>query len=125
MLRKLTLNCNLRVFLDEGLRERFVCGLINSSIRRQLLAERTLKLQERTLTLKKAINFAETLESAEVEKKLIKKITADNAFTIEQKSQSCYQCNSNEHLADTCPLKEYVCNTCKMKGHLSKAHLER
>lgn len=90
MLRKLTLNCNLRGFLDEGLRERFVCELINSSIRRQLLAERTLKLQERTLTLQKAIDFAETLESAEVEKKLIKKITAENAFTIEQKSQSCY-----------------------------------
>ena len=42
-------------FLDEGLRERFVCGLINSSISRLLLAERTLKLQERKLTLKKAM----------------------------------------------------------------------
>ena len=59
-LRKLTLNCNFREFLDEALRDRFVCGLINNSTRRRLLAERTL-------TLKTAINFAKTLESAEVE----------------------------------------------------------
>ena len=56
-LRKLTLNCHFKRFLDEVLRDRFVCGLISNSTRRRLLAERTL-------TLKTAINFAETLESA-------------------------------------------------------------
>ena len=34
MLRKLTLNCNFRKFLDEELRDRFVRGLINGSIHR-------------------------------------------------------------------------------------------
>ena len=59
-LRKLTLNCNFREFLDEALRDRFVCRLINSNI-----------LQGLSLTLKTANDLVKTLESAEVETKLI------------------------------------------------------
>ena len=44
----------------EALRDRFVCGIMNSSICQRLLAERTLKL-------KTAINLAKTLINAEVE----------------------------------------------------------
>ena len=116
MLRKLTLNYNFREFLDEALRERFVCGLMNSSVRRRLLAKRTL-------TLKTAIDLAKSLESAEVGVKLINTdIKAENAFNIEQKSRGFYGCNSDQHLANTCSFKEYVCYTCKMKAHLSKAY---
>ena len=97
VLRKLTLNCNFREFLDEALRGRVVCGLINDSIRRRLLAERTL-------TLKMAIDLAKTFESAEVETKLMNtEIKAENAFAIEQKSRRCYRCSSDGHLANTCP----------------------
>ena len=97
------------------LRDRFVCGLINGSIHQQLLAEQAL-------TLKMVIDLGKTLESAEVETKLMNmEIKAENAFAIEQKSRRCYRCNSDGHLANTCPFKKYVCNTCKMKGHLSKA----
>ena len=39
VLRKLTLNYNFKEFLYEALRDRFLCGLINGSIRRRLLAE--------------------------------------------------------------------------------------
>ena len=109
VLWKLTLNCNFREFLHEALRDRFVCGLINGSTHRKLLAKRAL-------TLKMVIDLAKTLESAEVETKLMNtEIKAENAFAIEQKSQRCYRCNSDGHLANTCPFKEYICNTCKMK----------
>ena len=50
--------------LDKSLPDRFARGLMNSSIRQRLLAERTL-------ILKTKIDLAKTLESAEVEKKLI------------------------------------------------------
>ena len=114
-LRKLTLNCNFREFLDEVLQDRIVCGLISNSTRRRLLAERTL-------TLKTAINFAKTLESAEVETQLINPeiIKNEKAFVIKPKIRKCYRCNSVEYLANKCPFKDLVCNTCKIKGHLSK-----
>ena len=80
VLRKFTLNCSFRKFLDKVLRDRFVCGLINGSICRRLL-------EERTLTLKMVVDLAKTLESAEVETKLMNtEIKAENAFAIEQKS---------------------------------------
>ena len=73
--------------------------------------------------LKVAIDLVKTLESTEFEKILINTETkAENAFTIiKQKYLRWYQCNSDEHLANTCPFKMYVCNTCKMKSNLSKA----
>ena len=105
MLQKLTLNCDFREFLDETLRDRFVCVLINGSIGRRLLAEQTL-------TLKIAIDLAKTLERAEAETKLMnREIKAANAFAIKKKSRRCYRCNSDEDLANTYPFKEYVCNT--------------
>ena len=41
-LRKLTLNCDFKDFLDQVLTDRFVCGLQINSILRRLLAERKL-----------------------------------------------------------------------------------
>ena len=38
--KKLTLNCDFKDFVGQALRDRFVCGLQNNSIRRRLLAER-------------------------------------------------------------------------------------
>ena len=92
-LRKLTLNCNFREFLDEALQDRFVCGLISNSTRR-LLAKRTL-------TLKRAINFTQTLESAEVETQLINSeiIKNEKAFVIKQKIQwSILQTNAHSKI---------------------------
>ena len=91
MLRKLTLNCNFRKFLDEELRDRFVRGLINGSIHRWLLGEWTL-------TLKIVIDLAKTLESAEVETKLINAdIKPEKVFAIKAKNSRCYRCNSDEY----------------------------
>ena len=39
-LRKLTLNCDFKVFLGQALRDRFVCGLQSNSIRRTLLPQK-------------------------------------------------------------------------------------
>ena len=104
MLRKLTLNSNFSQFLDDALRERFVCGL------------RKCTLQ----ALKTATDLAKILKSAEDEAKLINRgIKAENVFTIKQKSRICYRCNQDGNLVNTCPAKQYVCITCKMKGHLA------
>ena len=66
-LRKLTLKCGIKNFLDQALRDRFVCGLQNNSIRRRLLAERKL-------TLKLAIELAKTIKNADLETQLFLQI---------------------------------------------------
>ena len=83
MLQKLTLNCKLREFLDEALRYRFVCGINNSSIRRQLLTERTL-------ALKIAIDLAKIFEIAEVETKFVNMEIKAEMYLLLNKNQRCY-----------------------------------
>ena len=59
-LRKLTTHCkfeNTKDFLEESLRDRFVCGLHSESIRKHLF-------KEESLTFTKAMDLAQTLETA-------------------------------------------------------------
>ena len=54
-----------------------------------------------------AIDLAKSLKSTEVETKSMNtQIKAETAFAIEQKSRRYYRCNSDGHLANTCPFKE-------------------
>ncbi|XP_064463364.1 uncharacterized protein LOC135374313 [Ornithodoros turicata] len=57
-LRKLAETCNFGAFLDESLRDRFVCGLQRVEIQRVLFTE------DKNLTFQKAIDKAQALESA-------------------------------------------------------------
>ena len=63
-LRKLTLSCDFKDFLDQAFRDRFVCGLQNNSTRRRLLAKRKLNL-------KSVIELAKTMENANLETQII------------------------------------------------------
>ena len=112
-LRKLTLNCDFKDFLDQALRYRFVCGLQNNSIRRRLLAERKL-------TLKPAIELA--MEHADLETQIISTdIKTENVNAMNNATRKCYRCNSTKHLANVCRFKDAKCNNCHMEGHISKA----
>ena len=114
-LRKLTLNCDFKDFLDQALRYRFVCGLQNNSIRRRLLAERKL-------TLKPAIELAKAMENADLETQIISTdIKTENINTMNNATRKCYRCNSTKHLANVCRFKDAKCNNCHMEGHISKA----
>ena len=57
-LRRLVGRCNFGRYLDEGLRDRFVCGLKNDHIQKGLLAEADLDLG-------KAIKRATAMEAAQ------------------------------------------------------------
>ena len=63
-LRKLTEHCEFGSFLNEALRDKFVCGIQSQNIRKRLIAEKDLKLQ-------KAIQLATGLEEADNQSKLI------------------------------------------------------
>ena len=114
-LRKLTLNCDFKDFLDQALRDRFVCGLQNNSIRWRLLAEKKLML-------KSVIELAKAMENVDLETQIIATdIKTENANTMNNATRKCYRCNSTKHLANVCRFQDAKCNNCHMKGHISKA----
>ena len=114
-LRKLTLNCDFKDFLDQALRDCFVGSLQNNSIQQRLLSERKL-------ILKSAIELANTMENADLEMQIISRdIKTENVNAMNNATRKYYRCNLTKHLANVCCFKDAKSNNCHMKGHISKA----
>ena len=114
-LRKLTLNCDFKDFLDQALRDCFVGSLQKNSIQQRLLSERKL-------ILKSAIELANAMENADLEMQIISTdIKTENINAMNNVTRKCYRCNLTKHLANVCCFKNAKCNNCHMKGHISKA----
>ena len=58
-IRKLSITCKFGAFLDEAIRDRIVCGILNSRCRKRMLVETELDLA-------KAIEFATSTEEVEI-----------------------------------------------------------
>ena len=58
-LRRLSIKCEFGDFLDQALRDRFVCGVRNEALQRKLLTESDL-------TIKRAQELAQSMESADL-----------------------------------------------------------
>ena len=119
-LRQLSETCNFEAFLEQALRDRYVCGLRDDSIRKRLLIEKEL-------TLKKVLEISQCLDSAQTENRLFTKreIKVENSFNMQtelrRKNRRCYRCNDEKHLANTCRFKDAICNKCNTKGHIARA----
>ena len=122
-LRKLASPCEFGDYLNEALRDRFVCGLRSESTQKRLLSEVDL-------TLTKAVSIAQSMEAAESEahtlrseKMAVHKLESEKSsrtiVTLPPK-KACHRCGKNNHSADNCFYKEAICNKCKKKGHLAK-----
>ena len=122
-LRKLTTHCKFeetKDFLQESLRDRFVCGLRSESIRKRLLTE------DQKLTFAKAMELAQSLETAlkDAQLKAAEQIpsgnTAVHKVTSPPKKESCYRCGLTNHKAADCHFKETICHQCGKKGHIKR-----
>ena len=115
-LRKLSLHCEFKEFLNDALRDKFVCGIRDHNIRKRLLVERKLDV-------KSALELAKSLEQSAAESRAMEneRKTSMYAFREQRVVRRCYRCNSTDHLANICKYKDKVCNNCKLKGHLTKA----
>lgn len=132
-LRKLAATCKFGTFLDEALRDRFVCGVKSSDLRDRLLNAAHTKDLTLQLAVEMALSFEVTKDSAQqfaqrsykanvVEKKTpLKHREATEKSTANGKS--CYRCNGNGHRSDECRFKDAECHQCKKKGHIAKACL--
>ena len=121
-LRRLATNCKFGDFLNDALRDRFVCGLGNRATQKSLLFEKDL-------SLKKAVEVAQAAEAAESHaNKLRAGETKETVYRTERtdriqdtrQDRTCYRCGGGSHSASTCRFKETICNECKKRGHLAR-----
>ena len=98
-LRKLSENCEFVEFLEQALRDRFVCGLSSPSIQKRLLSEADL-------TLKKAVEISVSMEMAAKETVKLKSGPAVEIKHVGNKlstaPKECFRCGKTNHTPDFC-----------------------
>ena len=124
-LRRLATNCEFGEYLNEALRGRLVCGLINAATQHRLLTEVNL-------TLAKAVELAQGMEAAEHNARKPKHGDSEQVHRMgsQQRSQGAtkeklkdkpyYRCGGTGHSATTCKFREAVCHKCQRRGHIAK-----
>lgn len=105
---------------EERLRDRFICGLWNSKVRKEVL-----KLPYKSLTLGKVLEVCRAEECSEYNENKLKEPATQNTLHIVQKGNTekkkCSFCGKNWHAkrAD-CPANGMQCKKCNKKGHFKK-----
>ena len=100
-LSRLTQFCDYRTVLNDRLRDRLVCG-VNQN-----------QSEGSSLTLKRALSIAISVESAINQSSLINQYQEQALASREEPTESkpdksCYRCNGN-HKPETCPFKDKEC----------------
>ena len=131
-LKKMSQNCEFGQFLQDALRDRFVCGLRNDHIQKRLLSEDKH-------TFEKALNLSVAMETAakdtqELSKREVKHgvhklalakggsaSSGKNPSSVgtSNSESSCWRCG-RKHSPDQCWFKEEICRKCKTKGHIQR-----
>lgn len=138
-LQRLASKCDFGDYLDEALRDRFVCGVHNEAIQRRLLTESKL-------TFTNAVEIAKSMEAAQSHTQSLKAspATVDQVHaTMSEHSLStsfvtpaprtsahndppplarypCHCCGSNAHMPAECGCKNLQCYKCGKIGHLER-----
>ena len=130
-LKKLASTCKFEGHLNDALRDRFVCGLLNENIQQKLLLETKLTFESActiALNIEMAIKHSKNMVRPSTEvSKISKARNAVNEKNYERsKSQSssyaksCSRCGKKGlHSSENCPAKNWTCFSCNKKGHTS------
>lgn len=121
-LRRLAITCGFGEFLDQALRDRFVCGLRVETVQKSLLTEANL-------TLNRALEIAQAKEAASKNVKGLKGASAgaSSPTTLMQVSgsvdtrdngESCHRCGRRGHDGTVCRFRDAKCLKCGKVGHL-------
>ena len=134
-LRRLSTKCEFEAFLDQALRDRFVCGIRSESVQKKLLTE-----DHKTLTFTKAVELAQSVEAAEEKTKEFKGSTPAIAPPVHRVAsgprrqptrqvpvptatpqKSCYRCGRSNHDEQACRFRRATCHSCGKVGHIASA----
>ena len=121
-LRRLSIKCEFGEFLYQALRDRFVCGVKSESLQKKLLTEADL-------TIKRAQEIGQSMESAERSARDLKVDTTPRMMEPESVNlatstrtpvsrEPCYRCG-RRHDASFCKFKEATCHRCGKQGHIA------
>ena len=127
-LRRLAKNCAFGDFLNDALRDRFLCGLASESIGKD--KKLTLETPSETAT---AMEVAATDSSfmAQTQKtlyeltvcregeKVMQSLTKSKVHVKQEKR--CYRCAKSGHTQDECRFKNSQCYCCGKNGHIKEA----
>ena len=132
-LRWLAVRCKFDAYLQQALRDRFVCGLRSENIQRNLLSEKNLTLaaaESKARELEAAHKSTLALKKDAVSAPLaVGKIMGHSSRAITSSGgphpsggghQECYRCGKKGHTARNCRYRDTECHRCKKKGHLAK-----
>ena len=110
------------------LRDRLVWGVRDASIQKKLLGESELNLM-------KAIQLAQSMETAErnlweIEGGTPKdegknQVTRKNTQGQGNENGNCFPCGNSGRTGATCPFREHVCHRCQKRGHLIRMCKQR
>jgi len=120
-LRRLSIKCEFGDFLDQALRDRFVCGVRTEAIQKKLLTEADL-------TIKRAQEIAQSMESADRSAKdlkgdatprtMTKRVDVTALVRTQEKATTCYHCGRH-HDAKLCKFRDTKCHKCGKTGHIA------
>ena len=126
-LRRLSIKCEFGDFLDQAVRDRFVCGVRSEAIQKRLLAEAGL-------TSARAREIAEGMETADKDAKDLKGASVQTSIVAESvnsatdtthssggprvKPKPCRRCG-RRHDEAQCKFRDATCHKCGKTGHIS------
>ncbi|XP_037501208.1 uncharacterized protein K02A2.6-like [Rhipicephalus sanguineus] len=124
-IRRLAEKCNFGAALERMLRDRIVCGVHDEDVRRHLLTQRKL-------TLEQAECFAISAQEAAENARIMHSTEQGSVNFARQRSRTgkarpkpdlcgqCGRCGNERHAEDECKHLRTVCHRCGKRGHLSR-----
>ena len=119
----------------ESIRDAFISGLSDSNIRRRLLENSTLSMDD-AVTQAESLEFAQknaekflSTESTDLSVSVMSTkreseseidLQVDPCCTTIQKGKKCYFCGLTFHKRPDCPAKEASCRNCGKRGHYAR-----